>query len=136
MSDVLDAQKAAALRFLDQLLMNQTETVSAVWMYALLHIEQPFEEWVSERLVFDSWTSPGDYFRVGNDVHFSPLAAVIVFTSGGSPVAAYVQVKYCQQVAQALSGRCIFEAMDTAVKVGQANEFLQRELDPERYADE
>ncbi len=128
----LDAKKSAALKFLDELLLNQTETVSGAWMYALLGIEQPFPEWIAERLEFDSWTSPGDYFRVGNDVHFSPLAAVIVFTSGGSKVAAHVQVKYCQKVAGMLGDRCIFEVMDTAVKVGAANEFLQRELDPER----
>lgn len=128
----LDAKKSAAMRFLDQLLRNQTESVSAVWMYALLGIEQPFPEWILERLEFNGWRSPDDYIRVGNDVHFSPLAAVLVFTSGGSPVAAHVQVKYCQMISKALAGRDIFEVMETAVKSETAKEFLQKELDPER----
>lgn len=114
---------------LDHFLRNQ-EFTSARFIHKLLGIRQPYGLWLSRHLTHLEVLT--DYLRVGNDTFLSPTLATVIATSGGSELGAKVQVLFIKNLTRAVGNRCPIEMMDTAIKVGQANRFLARELDPEK----
>lgn len=119
-------------------LMQNTRPISARWLYNVLGIRQPYPLWLHRRVVGVSiYRQPDDYHFVqldsGKDCSLSPTVALIAATSGGSDLAATIQVAYCHLLADHIfKGRSPIEVIETGIKIVEAEELLTRSFDPEK----
>lgn len=125
-----------------QWLLANHDAVSARWIHGELEIRQPYQLWISRRIIKNAcYRAPDDYLFVAmhdgrKDCILSPVCAIDVAAGGGSQKAARLQVRYCRLLADTVFvGRDVIEVLDTARKCHEADRLIERSFDsPEEGA--
>lgn len=117
--------------------ITSSERVSALEIYKFIQPDEPsFTKWVIEFVTVFNLKVLDDYVPMDGDYLFSPTFAFMLATNGGSEMAMRYKIignnMVCQAIESMFPNKSPIEIIHHGIAVQSGEDFLQRELDPEK----